>query len=304
VSSRARGGLIPSVLAPRSVLDPPAAVVAGGSGLVASGAIREAPAATACTPHSGGAQLRTPDAVNDAVLTFVSDAHFGSGPDELVRRRTFTRFLDSLHGTDRLIVAGDLFQFWFDLGRTMPKGFFDVLAALHRLRLSGTRIDYLGGNHDYWRSRFFPDELGVEIHSGPFALEAQGRRVLVLHGDGEGPGDHGYKLLRRFVRSPLTIGAARLLHPDLLATIAQRAGLVSRAHTDQRPPDLARLEAVARAGFARGHDAVVLGHVHVQIHRQLEGGELLVIGDWLDLKSYVRLVGGRFELGRWNEVSG
>lgn len=242
--------------------------------------------------------------MNDAVVTFVSDAHFGSGADEQERRRTFVRFLDSLHGTDRLIVAGDLFQFWFDLGSTMPKGFFDVLAALHRLRGTGTRIDYLGGNHDYWRSRFFPDELGVDIHPGSLSLEVQGRRVLVLHGDGEGPGDHGYKLLRRVVRSPVTIGAARLVHPDLLAAIARHAGVVSRAHTDRRPPDLERLEAVARAGFARGHDAVVLGHVHVQLQRALQDGELLVIGDWLELRSYVRLVGGRFELGRWGAVNG
>jgi UDP-2,3-diacylglucosamine hydrolase len=239
--------------------------------------------------------------MSSEILTLVSDAHFGSGADEAERRRSFVRFLDSLHGTTRLVVAGDLFQFWFDLGRTMPKGYFDILAALHALRRSGTRIDYLAGNHDYWRSGFFRDELGVDTHCGPLELQAQGRRVLVLHGDGAGPGDLGYKLLRRIVRSRLVVGAARLLHPDLLQSVARAAGSMSRTYTNQRPPDLARLEAVARSGFERGADAVVLGHVHTQLHRQMRGGELVVIGDWLELRSFVQLESGRFRLGRFSE---
>jgi len=235
----------------------------------------------------------------DDVVVFVSDAHFGSGPEEAERRRSFSAFLASLHGIDRLVVAGDLFQFWFDLGRTIPQSYFDVLAALHDLRRSGTRIDYLAGNHDYWRGGFFQRELGVMTHPGALELAVQGRRVLVLHGDGEGPGDHGYKLLRRLVRSPLTLGVVRLLHPDLLQGVARAAGLLSRAHTEHRPADRGRLDAVARAGFARGFDAVVLGHVHLQLHERIPGGELIVVGDWLELRSFVRLEGGVFSTGRF-----
>jgi UDP-2,3-diacylglucosamine hydrolase len=232
-------------------------------------------------------------------IVFVSDAHFGSGAHESERRASFLRFLESLHGTGRLFVVGDLFQFWFDLGRTIPQRSFDVLDGLYRLRRSGTRIDYLAGNHDYWRGPFFERELGIVTHRGEVRLEAQGRRVLVAHGDGTGPGDLGYKLLRRVVRSPLTIGLARLLHPDVLQALATGMGRLSRAHTETRPPALARLEAAARDAHRRGFDALVMGHVHVQLHRQLEQGELVVIGDWLDLRSFVRLEGGRFHAGRW-----
>jgi UDP-2,3-diacylglucosamine hydrolase len=123
--------------------------------------------------------------------------------------------------------------------------------------------------------------------------------VLVLHGDGCGPGDLGYKFLRRVVRAPWVIGAARLLHPDLLQAVARSMGRASRVHTDRRPPDLSRLEAVARDGFARGYDAVVLGHVHTQVHRRFDAGELLVIGDWLELRSFVQLEAGTFLPGRW-----
>jgi len=232
-------------------------------------------------------------------LVFLSDAHFGSHSGESARRRSFIRFLASLHGTARVFVVGDLFQFWFDLGSTMPKGYFDILEALHRLCESGTRVDYLAGNHDYWRSDFFQRELGISTHVGPLDLDVQGRRIRIQHGDGAGPGDRGYKILKRLLRSRAVVGAARLTHPDLLMALARWMGDRSRAHTDARPPALARLDAAAAEAFAAGRDALVMGHVHTQVHRRLPGGELIVIGDWLDLRSYVRLVNGEFSPGRW-----
>lgn len=232
-------------------------------------------------------------------MIFVSDMHFGWADDEKERRRSFLAFLESARGIERLCIVGDLFQFWFDLGRTIPRGFFDVLAALNRLAESGTRVDYLAGNHDYWRGDFFRTEVGIETHAGGLDLELQGRRIRVQHGDGDGPGDWGYKMLKRVVRAPLTIGLARALHPDLLQALARGLGRWSRAHTGRREPDLPRLEAAAHQVFARGYDALVMGHVHAQVHRRIGGGELLVIGDWLDLRSYVRLEAGRFTPERW-----
>lgn len=237
--------------------------------------------------------------LNEGRVVFVSDAHFGSGAHEPERRAAFTRFLDAQHGCERLVIAGDLFQFWFDLGGSIPQGYFDILDAIYRLRRGGARVDYLAGNHDYWRGDFFARELGVDVHAGPLEFSAQGRRVFVSHGDGQGPGDRGYKVLRAVVRSPLVVGAARIVHPDVLHAFAHAAGRWSRAHTDERPPDLARLEAVAAEAWTRGCDAVVLGHVHVQLQRQTPRGELVVIGDWLELRSYVTLEGGVFTPARW-----
>ncbi len=243
--------------------------------------------------------------MSSAKVVFVSDAHFGLPVDDDERRRraTFLAFLDSLYGIERLVVAGDLFQFWFDLGATIPKGYFDLLEGLARLRRSGTQIDYVAGNHDFWRSSFFRDQLGIETHAAGLELRTQSRRVLVLHGDGVGPGDHGYKLLKRILRNPVTIGVARLLHPDLLHSIARRMDRVSHAHTSKRPVDEQRLDAAAGEAFGAGFDALVMGHVHTQLHKQLEGGELLVLGDWLDLYSYATLENGRFTPARWESAT-
>ncbi len=236
-----------------------------------------------------------------ATIVFVSDAHFALPVDaaEHERRRHFLDFLATLHGLPHLVVAGDLFQFWYDLGSTLPKGYFDILDGLAQLRRSGTRIDYLAGNHDYWRSSFFRDELGIETHADGVELEAQGRRILVLHGDGVGPGDRGYKMLKRCLRHPATVALSRLLHPDALSALARRLDRWSHAKSAAQPVDRARLDTAARQAFARGFDALVMGHVHTQLHAALPEGELVVIGDWLHLFSYVRLENGVFTPRRW-----
>jgi UDP-2,3-diacylglucosamine hydrolase len=243
------------------------------------------------------------DLVSDETILFVSDLHFGRQIDDFERQRrdSFFRFLEAHAGVPRLVIAGDLFQFWFDLGSTIPRGYFDILQALARLRSSGSRIDYLAGNHDWWRGRFWEDELGVTIHPGDLTLQVQGRRILVQHGDGVGPGDHGYKLLKRVLRHPLSRALARLLHPDLLLATAHRMDRLSHGHTSQQPIDIDRLRSAARDAFASGHDALVLGHVHTQLHETVDTGELLVIGDWLTLHSYVQLHDGVFTSGRWHD---
>ena len=239
--------------------------------------------------------------MSEQTILFVSDLHFGRQVDRFERQRrdSFFRFLEAHAGVDRLIIAGDLFQFWFDLGQMMPKGYFDILQALATLRRSGTRIDYLAGNHDWWRGAFWEDELGIILHAGDLTLQAQGRRILVQHGDGVGPGDHGYKLLKRVLRSPITRSLAHLVHFDLLLHLAHRGDRMSHRHTSQQPVDKQRLQVAARQAFASNHDALILGHVHTQLHDKTDDGELLVIGDWLTLHSYVRLQGGVLTPGRW-----
>lgn len=239
--------------------------------------------------------------MSDETILFVSDLHFGRHIDasERQRRDLFFRFLEEHSGVDRLVIAGDLFQFWFDLGNTIPKGYFDILQALAQLSKSGTQIDYLAGNHDWWRGAFWSDELGITTHPGDLELQVQGRRILVQHGDGVGPGDHGYKFLKRVLRNPITKEVARVLHPDLILHLAHRMDRISHRHTSQQPLAKDRLLAAANDALSHGYDALILGHVHVQLHEKLEGGELLVIGDWLTLHSYIRLQGGVLTPGRW-----
>ncbi|HEX2612341.1 MAG TPA: UDP-2,3-diacylglucosamine diphosphatase, partial [Fibrobacteria bacterium] len=121
---------------------------------------------------------------------FVSDLHLGTryAGARADRAEKFEQFVEGLQGqASRLFLLGDLFEFWMEYKHFIPKAQFGVLAALRNLRNSGVPIDYLAGNHDFNLGTFFRDSLGIETHDGPLAVELQGRRVLLLHGDGMNP---------------------------------------------------------------------------------------------------------------------
>ena len=138
---------------------------------------------------------------------FVSDLHLGTryAGARQDRAGKFEQFVEGLQGrVSRLFLLGDVFEFWMEYRHFVPKAQFGVLAALRNLRRSGVAIDYLAGNHDFNLGTFFSDELGITTHGGPFAVELQGKRVLLLHGDGMDPGDKAYRFVKGVLRHPLS----------------------------------------------------------------------------------------------------
>lgn len=232
---------------------------------------------------------------------FLSDAHLGSGPDSDARSATLVARLQQMRtGTAHLYLMGDLFDFWFEYRHAIPKGHFRVLRALAELVDSGVTVDYLGGNHDFWCGSYLEREVGLRVHQTPQRVEHQGRRIFLAHGDGLGPGDLGYRLLKSVLRNRLAIGLYRLLHPDFGIPFAYRVSGISRQHTAGRETILRRLAAhVATPRYAAGDDAVVIGHIHDPLHLRDAGRrDFLIVGDWLEHFSWVRLEEGVFTLER------
>ncbi|MEO5616677.1 MAG: UDP-2,3-diacylglucosamine diphosphatase, partial [Candidatus Eisenbacteria bacterium] len=216
----------------------------------------------------------------------IADAHLGaeSGPREQVRAAKLHAFLDMLPGRARkLIIAGDLFDFWFEYDTAIPRQHFATLAALRRVREAGVAITYMNGNHDFYLGRFLTDEIGVTVHDGALSLEQQGRRIWIHHGDGLIGGDTGYKVLKRVLRSPMSIGLYRWVHPDLGIPLAHWVSGRSRHARDPEHFPIERLWAeVAQPRFADGFDSVVIGHFHRAIDRRENGRQLVVLGDWIE----------------------
>lgn len=215
----------------------------------------------------------------------VSDLHLGAVPATV--RDEFIRFTRHWQGrAELLLINGDLFDFWFEYRTAVPSQHFHVLRALADLRDSGVRILLIGGNHDAWGGPFLEGEIGIELSDGPLELPLGGRRAFVAHGDGLGPGDLGYKMLKRVLRSRVTRRAFRLIHPDLAQRIA---GGVSR--TGERGPTHPRVQARARiletyaVELLRSRpdlEVVVLGHCHVPQLRRVDGrGYYVNSGDWV-----------------------
>lgn len=157
----------------------------------------------------------------------ISDMHLGfpDGKTSRDRERVMVEWLSAI-GDDvsDLFLLGDLFDFWFEYKKVIPKGFVRFLGALAQLADRGVRIHIFVGNHDLWMRDYFTEELSASIYFEPCDFEFQfpdkSIRVCMGHGDGMGPGDTGYKLLKKVFVNPLAQCLFGWLHPDLGVRLA------------------------------------------------------------------------------------
>jgi UDP-2,3-diacylglucosamine hydrolase len=239
-----------------------------------------------------------------------SDQHLGAAP--AARVQAFHAWLDTVADRTRhLVLNGDLFDFWFEYGSVIPKGYTRTLGKLVELVDGGVRVDFIGGNHDWWGGSFLRNEIGLHVHHAPVRLELGGRTALVAHGDGLGQGDLGYRALRSVLRSRLARLGFRWVHPDVGAWIAGRVSRTGfRPQSDHAAPPARLLErSAALERWARDTlvaednlELVLLGHTHLPRKVEVAPGRFyLNSGDWLVHCTWVELEpGARPRLLEWN----
>jgi UDP-2,3-diacylglucosamine hydrolase len=150
------------------------------------------------------------------MIYFASDFHLGMGINADERERKICRWLDFVsEDASDIFLLGDLFDFWFEYKKAVPKGFVRFLGKLAELTDKGIRIHVCVGNHDLWMRDYLEKECGVRIFREPEVHEFSGRTFVLHHGDGLGPGDEKYKLLKRIFTNKLAQGFFGMLHPDL-----------------------------------------------------------------------------------------
>jgi len=140
----------------------------------------------------------------DSVIYIVSDAHIGAPfTDAALWERELITFFDAIpDNTEALYILGDLFDFWIEYGRAIRADYFNVLHALRNLTRRGIAVHYCAGNHDFAFGPFITKTLGMTVHSGHVAVELQGKRVHMYHGDGLIRRDIAYRILKRLLRNP------------------------------------------------------------------------------------------------------
>ncbi|MBN2357668.1 UDP-2,3-diacylglucosamine diphosphatase, partial [candidate division KSB1 bacterium] len=154
----------------------------------------------------------------DRKTYFIADAHLGADTSEheRLKEQYISSFLQTFPLNDsRLLICGDLFDFWFEYRHAVPRRHFHVLAQLARLCRSGVPIDYIAGNHDFWLGSFLQKEIGMTLHRDDMILFQGQQRIYIRHGDGLLKKDHLYRLLKKILRFRPNIFLYRLLHPDL-----------------------------------------------------------------------------------------
>jgi UDP-2,3-diacylglucosamine hydrolase len=230
----------------------------------------------------------------------LSDAHLGFATREI--ERSLIRFLKHLPGrAGSLVINGDLFEFWFEWRRVIPRGTFRVLAALADLRDSGLPILMVAGNHDCWGGDVLRDDVGIDFHVDPWEGDLAGWRTRIEHGDGlRGKEDRGYRAIKHVLRNRLAIKAFRWVHPDFGSWLATRSSHASRTYTARDGG--AGLREVASRRLADGRlDLLVFGHSHVAELRQFGSAVYANAGSWLDKPTFLRVTPGRIELRQWDE---
>lgn len=243
----------------------------------------------------------------DKPFLVVSDLHLGAVPRST--EAAFRAFLrHAANSASGLLINGDLFDFWFEYRTVIRAEHFRVLATLADVVESGLPVQLIAGNHDAWGGRFLREEVGIELLYGPLTMRLGCWRTRVVHGDGVGAGDLGYRILRRVIRSRLAVRAFRTLHPDWSDRVAGRASSTR-----------ARIEGGDRGHAGRGEqieqwareqlrsdatlDLVVAGHSHRPALVEVEAGRFYAnSGDWLTHFTYLALPttrGAAPELRRW-----
>lgn len=238
-----------------------------------------------------------------------SDVHLGAVPNGT--ERAFLAFLEQV-GADgrRLMIPGDLFDFWFEYGDIIHGRHFRVLAALAELVDAGVEVVLTGGNHDAWGGRFLEEHVGVAFYPDEVRTEMAGRPALLVHGDGVGEGDVRYRALKAVTRSRPMIWGFRALHPELGLRIA-------RGVSKTEGKDAVEPAGPGRGGYIERWAVetlrsepelgwVVCGHAHEPAVREVEPGRYyLNAGDWITHWSYITVeADGVPVLHRWGEAEG
>ena len=235
-----------------------------------------------------------------------SDVHLDVGEGDRERRAEFVEFLRGLDGSvDRVIVLGDLFDFWFEYKHVIFSGYFEVLRAFAKLRDHGVELHLVCGNHDYWAGRFLEEDLKFKVHRDPVLMDFNGKRVLLVHGDGLNKRDWAYRMYRRIARARAVVWAFRRLHPDRAMGIARWVSRNSRRMSEARGPEKGSearaLRAFAQEALRRGEgDVIICGHAHAPTYEEYETptgpGLYINCGDWMYHRAYVEWDGSAFHL--------
>ncbi|MCX7930214.1 MAG: UDP-2,3-diacylglucosamine diphosphatase [Chlorobi bacterium] len=240
------------------------------------------------------------------MVYFVSDVHLGYGERTQwqPREELFIALLDAIAPrAQTLFVVGDIFDYWFEYRRAIPREFFRTIAAFDRFRRRGANVEYIVGNHDFGHRDFFEQDLGITIHWSDVERTIDGKRFYIAHGDGKVAGDRGYLLLRAVLRSKLANAAYRWVHPDIGIGLAALSSKKSRHYSSVREYGTGdSLEEFARKKICDdGFDYVVMGHSHrsayVEVARGSRYGYYVNLGDWIGSTPLVGIFDGeRFQL--------
>jgi len=244
-------------------------------------------------------------------IYFLSDFHLGA-PDfasSLLREKKIVAFLESIkHQAQQIIIAGDIFDFWYEYKTVVPKHFVRLLGKLAEITDSGIPVMLFAGNHDMWMRDYFEKELNIPVYFEPRTFTWNNKKFYVGHGDGLGPGDQGYKFMKKIFRNKICQWLFGQMHPTLGMGIANYFSRESRKKTGSSDAaflgdDKEWLVIYSKEILAKEHyDYFIFGHRHLPLTIQLnDNSKYINLGDWISYFTYAVFDGNTVELKKWQD---
>ncbi len=239
-------------------------------------------------------------------IYIASDQHFGAPNGDKSRKREllFVAWLDEIKSdATELFLLGDLFDFWFEYKKVIPKGFVRVLGKLAELSDSGIKIHFFIGNHDLWVRDYFESEFGFQVYHKPTKFTFNNKTFLIGHGDGLGPGDTSYKLMKKVFINPISKFLYRWLHPDIGVRLAQYLSLKNRFISGEEDMAFLGEEKEALIVYCKEQyqqekfNFFLFGHRHLPMEIEIaKDSKYINTGDWIKYNSYAVFDGEELNL--------
>ncbi|MET3109035.1 UDP-2,3-diacylglucosamine pyrophosphatase LpxH [Oxalobacteraceae bacterium GrIS 2.11] len=234
---------------------------------------------------------------------FISDIHLGTSG---CQAEVLLDFLKHCHA-DTYYLVGDIVDGWrLKKSWYWPQEHNDVVQKLLRKARKGSRIIYVPGNHDEFLRNYYDLSFGdVEVKNNPIHETADGKRLLVIHGDQYDNvmlysrwlaflGDSTYELLLKLNRP---INKVRRFFGLSHWSLSQYLKLKVKNAVNF----ISCFEAVVAADAKHKNvDGVVCGHIHHAEIRDIDGLTYCNDGDWVEsCTALVEHMDGRLEIMHW-----
>lgn len=236
------------------------------------------------------------------MIYFTSDVHLGLqyGEDSSVRERVFVDWLKSIENDcEELFLVGDIFDFWFEWNSVIPKGFVRVLGQLAKMTDAGIKINFFVGNHDKWAVDYFSKELGINTFHKEHIFERNGKRFLVVHGDGLGKSDWVGRTLNRLFNSKNARWMfQRFIHPDASMRFGKwwsgsnrhsRGNIGHQFRFENEPISIWAKNQLETTYANSTIDYIVIGHLHTPVIYDIGETKLTILGEWIEKRTYATM---------------
>jgi UDP-2,3-diacylglucosamine hydrolase len=251
---------------------------------------------------------------NKKKIFFASDFHLGlsafTRQQEIALEKKIIRWLESIEkDAQAIFLVGDIFDFWFEYSHTVPKGFVRFLGKIANLVDAGIPVYFFTGNHDLWMFSYLQQELGVIVYKKPIELQIDKSTFLLGHGDGLGPGDTFYKIIKKIFTNNVSQWLFKWIHPDIGIGLASRWSKFSRHKNSEDDREFLGekeflIQYCKKKEVEKHHDFYVFGHRHLALDIKIgDSSTYYNLGEWVHNSTFGEFDGKTFALKTFEKKS-